>query len=304
MPRVPPKMHRPAMVEPRPVRADQRVGLERGLVGLAEVGQARRAGLLAGLDQDGRVEAERAALLEHAGQRRDVDRVLALVVGRAAAIHLVAFDHDLPRRQARPATAPPGRGSRRHGRRSARSACWRPRPGARSGTARTRRADWAARCSRSPASAATRSSRPRRTAAARASSPAPGWWSGWRRGAGDRPGSRRRRNTSLRARWRRFGIRSWALSVPRQQAKEPIGGRHDAAGPGRLQQDGRSGLRQAGRRDRRRPRPPPRRRARVPDGERHAQPRPPTRSRSSAARSATTASAPSTPCRRTRRAPR
>ena len=50
------------------------------------------------------------------------------------------------------------------------------------------------------------------------------------------------------------------------------------------------------------PRPPPRRRARVPDGERHAQPRRPTRSRSCAARSATTASAPSTGCRRTRRA--
>ena len=93
---------RPAMVEPRPVRADQRIGLERRLVGLAEVGQARRAGLLAGLDQDGRVEAERAALLEHAGERCDVDGVLALVVGRAAAVHPVAFDHDLPRRQALP----------------------------------------------------------------------------------------------------------------------------------------------------------------------------------------------------------
>src|ERR1044072_1406958 len=88
----------PAMVEPRAVRADQGVGLEGGLVGLAEVGQPRRAGLLAGLDQDGRVEAERAALLEHAGERRYVDGVLALVVSRAAAIHLLALDHDPPSR--------------------------------------------------------------------------------------------------------------------------------------------------------------------------------------------------------------
>src|ERR1700730_4592525 len=77
---------RPARVEPRPVGADQGVGLERRLVGLAEIGQARRARLLAGLDQDRRVEAERAALLQYAGQRCDIDRVLALVVGRAAAI--------------------------------------------------------------------------------------------------------------------------------------------------------------------------------------------------------------------------
>ena len=93
---------RPAMVEPRSVRGDQRIGLERILVGLAEVGEARRAGLLAGLDQDGRVEAQRAAALLHdRGKRRDVDRVLALVVGGAPAVHPVALDHDLPGRQAR-----------------------------------------------------------------------------------------------------------------------------------------------------------------------------------------------------------
>ena len=93
---------RPAMVEPRAVRADQGIGLERRLVGLAEIGQPGRAGLLAGLDQDGRVEAEVAALLQHAGKGCDVDRVLALVVGGAAAVHAVALDHDLPRRQALP----------------------------------------------------------------------------------------------------------------------------------------------------------------------------------------------------------
>src|SRR6266851_6145362 len=93
---------RPAMVEPGAVRADQGVGLEGRLVGLAEIGQARRARLLAGLDQDRRIEAERAALLQHAGKGCDIDRMLALVVGRAAAIKPIALDHDLPRRQALP----------------------------------------------------------------------------------------------------------------------------------------------------------------------------------------------------------
>src|SRR5258707_512405 len=65
---------RPAMVEPRPVRADQRIGRERFLVGLAEIGEAGRAGFLAGLDQDGGVEAQRSALLQDAGQGGDIDR--------------------------------------------------------------------------------------------------------------------------------------------------------------------------------------------------------------------------------------
>src|SRR5215813_10305440 len=80
----------PSMVKPWSVRADQRICLERGLVGLAEVGQPRRARLLASLDQDGRVEAQRAALLEDALKGCDVDGVLTLVVGGAAAIHLLA----------------------------------------------------------------------------------------------------------------------------------------------------------------------------------------------------------------------
>ncbi len=93
---------RPTMVEPGAVRADQGVGLQGRLVGFAEIGQARRARLLAGLDQDRRVEAERAPLLQHAGKGCDIDRMLALVVGRAAAIEPIALDHDLPRRQALP----------------------------------------------------------------------------------------------------------------------------------------------------------------------------------------------------------
>jgi hypothetical protein len=37
---------------------------------------------------------------EHGFERRDVDAVLTLVVGRAAAIDAFAFDGDFPRRQA------------------------------------------------------------------------------------------------------------------------------------------------------------------------------------------------------------
>ena len=123
---------------------------------------------------------------QHAGERRDVDGVLALVVGGAAAIHSLAFDHDLPRRQALPplvllAADHVAMAVGQHGRLGGILD-----PAGDQERAVFGRADWAGRCSRSPASAATRSSRPRRTAAARASSPAPGWWWGWRRAAADR----------------------------------------------------------------------------------------------------------------------
>ena len=236
VPRVPPKMRRPAMVEPRPVRADQRVGLERRLVGLAEVGQARRAGLLAGLDQDRRVEAERAALLEHAGQRRDVDGVLALVVGRAAAIHLLAFDHDLPRRQALPplvllAADHVAMTVGQHRRLAS-----RPRPGGRSGTARIRRADWAARCSRSRACCSDSAHLARDVLLQR------GHRALLLAGGGDGDPALQvvqeaagRRNISLRARWRRRVCLSWASKLATAAAKEPTEERMTQAGPGGLQ---------------------------------------------------------------------
>ena len=99
MPRVPPKMHGRRWSSRGPSEPISASALRASLLALQKSARPGRAGLLAGLDQDRGVEAQRAALLEHTGQRRDVDGVLALVVGRAAAIHLVAFDHDLPRRQ-------------------------------------------------------------------------------------------------------------------------------------------------------------------------------------------------------------
>ena len=208
VPRVPPKMVGRRWSSRGPVRADQGIGLERRLVGLAEIGQARRAGLLAGLDQDGRVEAEVAALLQHAGKGCDVDGVLALVVGGAAAVHAVALDHDLPRRQALPpllllAADHVAMAVGQHGGLGGVLDPPRDQERAVFGCA-----GWAARCSRSRAFPAIRSSRPRRTAAAPASNPAPGWWSESPPAAAARPESRRRRNTSPRARWRRRVCRS------------------------------------------------------------------------------------------------
>ena len=71
--------------EPRPVRGDQHVGAERLAVLGAQLAQARGAGLLAHLDQPFGVEAELAALGENGREGGEVDRVLALVVGGAAA---------------------------------------------------------------------------------------------------------------------------------------------------------------------------------------------------------------------------
>lgn len=64
---------------------------------LTEVGQARRAGFLAGFDEPDGIETERAAArINDAGQRFKVDRMLTLVVGRAAPVPAVAFDLELP----------------------------------------------------------------------------------------------------------------------------------------------------------------------------------------------------------------
>ncbi|MGY4422759.1 hypothetical protein ACVWY2_005208 [Bradyrhizobium sp. JR6.1] len=65
---------------------------------LADLAQIRRADLLAGLDDELGVEAELAAArLLHRAQRGHVDRMLALVVGGAAAVDAVALDRGLPR---------------------------------------------------------------------------------------------------------------------------------------------------------------------------------------------------------------
>jgi hypothetical protein len=74
----------------RAVGGDQQVGAQQLLVLGRELMKARRADLLAGVDHDGRVEAELAALLQHHLERRHVDRVLRLVVGGAAAVIAVA----------------------------------------------------------------------------------------------------------------------------------------------------------------------------------------------------------------------
>src|SRR5581483_4907956 len=78
---------------------------------LAELLQAGRAHLLAGLDQHLQVEAELAARAQHRFERGKIDRVLALVVGRATTVDAIAF---LPQRP-RPALASRiGKGPRGH----------------------------------------------------------------------------------------------------------------------------------------------------------------------------------------------
>src|SRR4051812_24256109 len=66
------------------------------LVLLAERLQARRPRLLAGLDQHLDVEAELAARAQHRLERAEIDRVLPLVVGGAAAVDALAFLLQLP----------------------------------------------------------------------------------------------------------------------------------------------------------------------------------------------------------------
>src|SRR5712691_2621162 len=90
---------RPLRRQARSVRGDQHIGGEAVLVLPAHLAQARRADLLAGLDQEDRIEAEPAARLEDAVERGEVDRVLALVVGGAAAVEPVALLLQAPWRQ-------------------------------------------------------------------------------------------------------------------------------------------------------------------------------------------------------------
>ena len=78
--------------QPRPVGGEKQVGLQFLAQGRADLAQIGRADLLAGLDDEFGVEAELAAArLAHRAQRRQIDAVLALVVGGAAAIDALAL---------------------------------------------------------------------------------------------------------------------------------------------------------------------------------------------------------------------
>src|SRR5215469_9333136 len=76
--------------EPLAVGGDQHVGFEPVAVVLAHLAQAGGAQLLSRLDQVDDVEAESAAGLEHRVEGGEINRVLSLIVGSAAAIEAVA----------------------------------------------------------------------------------------------------------------------------------------------------------------------------------------------------------------------
>ena len=69
---------------------------------LAQFAQAGGANFLAHLDQELDVEAKLAALCQNGRECRDVDAVLAFVVGGAAAVNAIALDAERPRREPRP----------------------------------------------------------------------------------------------------------------------------------------------------------------------------------------------------------
>ena len=85
------KQRRRLRLQARPVRGDQHIRRQRLGLGPGERGEAGRAGLFRHLDQQGGVEAKRAPGADHRLEGRDVDQVLALVVGGATAIKPVAF---------------------------------------------------------------------------------------------------------------------------------------------------------------------------------------------------------------------
>ena len=91
---------RPIGAKARTVGGDQDVGAQRRRTRFADASQPGRADFLAHLEQQLRIEAEPAARRQHLPERREVDRVLALVVGRAAAVPAAAVHRDFPRRTA------------------------------------------------------------------------------------------------------------------------------------------------------------------------------------------------------------
>src|SRR5215472_16143549 len=83
--------------EPRAVGGDQYIGPEPVAVLLAHLTQAGGAHLLTRLDQVDDVEAQSAAGLEHRVEGGEINRVLSLIVGSAAAIEAVAPPLQPPR---------------------------------------------------------------------------------------------------------------------------------------------------------------------------------------------------------------
>src|SRR5581483_12244952 len=80
------KDRRPLRREPRAVRGEKQIGLERIAMRGADAAQIRRAGFLAHLDDELGIEAELAAArIAHAAQGGQENAVLALVIGNAAA---------------------------------------------------------------------------------------------------------------------------------------------------------------------------------------------------------------------------
>ena len=88
---------RPVGGKPRTVGGEQQIGLQLVAQRCADFIQIGRADLFAHLDQEFGVEAELAAArLAHRAQRGEIDAVLALVVGSAAAIDAVVDRRHLP----------------------------------------------------------------------------------------------------------------------------------------------------------------------------------------------------------------
>ena len=99
----PEKQRRPVGRDPRAVRGDQQIRAQEFMLVLgAKLAQPGGAHFLSHLDQNLYVEAEAAALGDDRRERADVDAVLALVIGRTAAVDARALDGQHPGRKARP----------------------------------------------------------------------------------------------------------------------------------------------------------------------------------------------------------
>ena len=99
-PRVPPKIVGRSGASRGPSEPISRSAASMSFALGAELGQAGRADLLAGVDHERAVEAEPAALGDHHLKRQHVDQVLRLVVGGAAPVPALALDGERPRIEA------------------------------------------------------------------------------------------------------------------------------------------------------------------------------------------------------------
>src|SRR5215469_5415425 len=84
------EQRRPFGCHARPVGGEKEIGGEELAVGGAELAQTWRAHFLSRLDQELGIEAEPATSVQHGGERAQIDALLALVVGGAAAIKALA----------------------------------------------------------------------------------------------------------------------------------------------------------------------------------------------------------------------